>query len=419
MENWGRLIKYHRQQQGLKQDVVAVGICTPSYLSRIENGMVVAELTMYELLLERLGINLTAEKEQLAISSAFLETVYEKLLSNIELTINEIDQLHAMQSTTFHQEVDVVAKLVYSRYLLSQNQLQKAQKLLSQTESFIAWQHDRVTQLYIGTTTYAHLSALEFYDISTKEEQQQLSHYMTTANRFEQANYFYHVAFAYHRGYSFQQALHYIHIATQTFSHQYKPLFQLKLYSMAGVIYNSLHRFNEALTEYGAGEDLIRNVESLQTPQQFSSLYNNIAFCYECQRDFAKAQDYYAQAVHHLEDLHTIINWMRVCYRGGYTEKLQELFEKYPKQCFTIGHHQYQWELLHYASTQPLGLMALKEIEMDAFPYFEEQHHYELLLYYMPLWGTFYEKLHAYKQANHCYKRAFRASEKVRQLMSS
>jgi ribosome-binding protein aMBF1 (putative translation factor) len=64
-KNWGRLIKYHRQQQGLKQDDVAVGICTTSYLSRIENGVVIAEKTVYEMLLARLGIDLVHEKENL------------------------------------------------------------------------------------------------------------------------------------------------------------------------------------------------------------------------------------------------------------------------------------------------------------------------------------------------------------------
>ncbi|WP_154661614.1 helix-turn-helix domain-containing protein [Bacillus ndiopicus] len=419
MKNWGRLIKYHRQQQGLKQDDVAVGICTPSYLSRIENGMVIAETAVYELLLERLGIDFKHQKEQLTAKNTFLEQLYEKLLSNIELTADEIEQLRDCQSSLFHHETDIMAKLVYSRYLLSRNKLQEAQQLLIQIEPFITWQHDRITQLYIGITTYAHLSALEFYDIIAKEEQQQISNYMTTANRFEQANYFYHLAFAHHRYYSFQQALFYIQLATKTFSHQYKPLFQLKLYSMTGVIYNSLSRFNEALIEYSAGEDLLGNVESIQTSMQFSSLYNNIAFCYECQSDFAKAQDYYEQAVFHMEDLHTVINWMRACYRNGSLEKLRTLLKKYPREIFTIGHHQYQWELLHYASGQQLELTSLKDIETRAFSYFEEHSHYELILYYAPLWGTFYEELYAYKQANNCYKRAFKASEKVRRLMSS
>ncbi len=83
-KNWGRMIKVCRQRKGLKQDDVAVGICTSSYLSRIENSVVIADATVYELLLERLGIDMIREEEQLTAKRTLLETIYEKLLSNGE-----------------------------------------------------------------------------------------------------------------------------------------------------------------------------------------------------------------------------------------------------------------------------------------------------------------------------------------------
>ncbi|MBW8350803.1 helix-turn-helix domain-containing protein [Bacillus sp. IITD106] len=417
-KNWGRLIKYHRQQQGLKQDDVAVGICTPSYLSRIENGVVIAEQAIYEMLLARLGIDLVHEKEQLTAKRALLETIYEKLLSNEELTQNELLSLESFQTDTFQQEIDLLAGLVYSRYLLSIDVLKEARELLIKLEPLITWHQDRVTQMYIGITTFAHLSHLEFQEIILREEQQQVSNYMNTASRFEQANYFYHLAFAYNRYYSFQQSLFYIDIATQNFSHQYKPLFQLKLYSMKGVILNDLHRFQEALVEFEAGLDLLRNVAAIQTPRQWSSLYNNIAYCYECQGLFKEAMSYYEQANSFYEDLHTVINWMRASYQQGDEETLNKLFIEYPRERFNVLHHQYQWELLKFANERNITLTKLKELEELVFPHFEQQEYYSLTLYYAPLWAAFYEELHAYKQASKCFKLAFIASEKVRQRMS-
>lgn len=41
----------------MKQDELCRGICTPSYLSRIENNLVIADDGLYTLLFERLGIN--------------------------------------------------------------------------------------------------------------------------------------------------------------------------------------------------------------------------------------------------------------------------------------------------------------------------------------------------------------------------
>lgn len=418
-KNWGRLIKYHRQQQGLKQDDVAVGICTPSYLSRIENGLVIAEQTVYEMLLARLGIDLAHEKADLEVKRSFLETLYAKLLSNEDLAQHEKEKLASFQKGDFQQPIDVLAGIVYSRYLLSIDVLEEARELLVKIEPFVPWRQDRLTQLYIAVTTNAHLSFEEFEEVATREDQQQVSNYMNMASRFELANYYYHLAFAHHRLYSFQQALVYVNKAEEAFSHQYKPLFQLKLYSMKGGILNSLHRFKEALLEFEAGVDLLRNVAAIQTPRQWSSLYNNLAYCYECQGLFNKAVFYYEQANSYLEDLHTVINWMRAVYQYGDEKLLDDLFIKYPKERFEVEHHQYQWLLLKYASERNITLAGLKEIEELAFTHFSHQEYYSLTLFYAPLWARFYEELHAYKQASICFKYAFIASEKVRQRMGS
>jgi HTH-type transcriptional regulator, quorum sensing regulator NprR len=418
-KNWGRLIKYHRKQQGLRQDDVALGICTPSYLSRIENGVVVAEQTVYEMLFARLGIDLENEVADLELKISILEEMYAKLLSNETLSQNEIARLESYQTEAFQQEVDVLAGLVYSRYLSSLDLITEARELLMKIEPFITWHQDRVTQMYIAITTNVHLSFLEFAEIIFREEQQHVSNYMNTASRFEQANYLYHLAFAHHRYYSFQQAFYYINRATEAFSHHYKPLFQLKLYSMKGVILNALHRFQEAVLEFEAGLDLMRNVSAIQTPRQWSSLYNNLAYCYECQGLFKEASSYYEQANSFEEDLHIVINWMRAAYQQDDDEMLLQLFTNFPRERFIMLHHQYQRDLLKYASDREYTLNKLKDIEELVFPYFSEQEYYSLTLYYAPLWAAFYEELHAYKRATICFKHAFIASEKVRQRMSS
>ncbi|MFC5734429.1 helix-turn-helix domain-containing protein [Cytobacillus gottheilii] len=418
-KNWGRMIKYHRQQQGLRQDDVSLGICTPSYLSRIENGVVIAEQTVYEMLLARLGIDLGIEVANIELKHSFLEALYAKLLSNENLTQNELATLESYQTEVFQQEIDLLASLVYSRFLSSINALTVARELLMRIEPFVIWHQDRVTQMYIATTTDVHLSFFEFDEIIFREEQQHVSNYMITANRFEQANYLYHLAFAHHRYYSFQQALYYINRADEAFSHYYKPLFQLKLYSMKGVILNDLHRFREALLEFEAGLDLLKNVSSIQSPRQWSSLYNNLAYSYECQGLFKKSMSYYEQANGFEEDLHIVINWMRASYQQGDKDILNKLFTHYPKERFNVWHHKYQLDLLKYVSDRDFSLNKVKDIEELVFPYFFEQEYYSLILYYAPLWASIYEGLNAYKRASICFKYAFIASEKVRQRMSS
>lgn len=84
MENnehaWGKLLKYYRQKKKRKQDDVAFGICTPSYLSRIENGLVIAEHSIYAQLFENLGIDFnqtrtTIEKPNRFFGAAIRKTI--------------------------------------------------------------------------------------------------------------------------------------------------------------------------------------------------------------------------------------------------------------------------------------------------------------------------------------------------------
>ena len=110
---------------------------------------------------------------------------------------------------------------------------------------------------------------------------------------------------------------------------------------------------------------------------------------------------------------------MRATYQQGDQEALCILFTNYPRGKFKVLHHQYQWDLLKYASNGDHTLAKLKDFEEIIFPYFSEQEYYSLTLYYAPLWAALYEKLHAYKRSSSCFKHAFIASEKVRQRMSS
>ncbi|MFJ7827226.1 helix-turn-helix domain-containing protein [Psychrobacillus sp. NPDC096623] len=54
--NLGQLIKLERQRQNIKQEALASGICVPSYLSRIENGLVIPSEEIRHHILARLNI---------------------------------------------------------------------------------------------------------------------------------------------------------------------------------------------------------------------------------------------------------------------------------------------------------------------------------------------------------------------------
>lgn len=53
----GTYLKFLRLQKNVTQTELSVGICTPSYLSRIENNLIKADEEIYSLLFDKLGLS--------------------------------------------------------------------------------------------------------------------------------------------------------------------------------------------------------------------------------------------------------------------------------------------------------------------------------------------------------------------------
>jgi transcriptional regulator with XRE-family HTH domain len=53
----GEVIRRERKKQGLSQELLSDGICTPSWLSKIESGACIPTNTLFEALMQRLGKN--------------------------------------------------------------------------------------------------------------------------------------------------------------------------------------------------------------------------------------------------------------------------------------------------------------------------------------------------------------------------
>lgn len=64
--NIGQLIKTERQRQNIKQDALAEGICSPSHLSKIENGQTLPSERIQQRLLTRLNLSITESDNNLS-----------------------------------------------------------------------------------------------------------------------------------------------------------------------------------------------------------------------------------------------------------------------------------------------------------------------------------------------------------------
>ena len=417
----GQTIKFFRQLKNMNQDTLAVGICTTSYLSRIENGLVEPNEAVYKLLFQRLDLDFTAYLEKDGQQEQMIEQIYEKLLSNEKINEKELETLRLIYEQRTSPSLQIQVDLVYCRYLLSQDDKEEAATIIASLKDLLSPSDTREWQLFVAIKTYYELMMGNYDGILNREFQSNSKFYLSKSSTFEQANYVYHLAFASHRAYQFSLAKQYIEEAIQLFKHQYKPLFQLKLYSMYGVILNALGQIEAALKEYHAAIDLLEHVPTIATNDQWASIYNNVAFTYESDKQYEQAIHYYEKALAFKKDIHTLINYTRTLLFGEKKELFSEKISELSKNQFINGTHQQMQFLLMDALEKIDELEELDEffkIEKSVFKYFIEAGHIELILSYGPLVAKILEEAKQYKRVAELYHLLFETSEKMRQRVA-
>lgn len=417
----GQTIKFFRQLNHMNQDTLAVGICTTSYLSRIENGLVEPTETVYKLLFQRLDLDFASYLEKDGQQEQLIEQIYEKLLSNEKINEEELEILRLIYEQRTSPSLQIQVDLVYCRYLLSQEYLEDVATILASLNDSLLPSDSREWQLFVAIKTYYELMIGNYDAILNREFQSNSKFYLAKTSTFEQANYVYHLAFASHRAYQFSLAKQYIEEAIQLFKHRYKPLFQVKLYSMYGVILNALGQTDGALKEYHAAIEILEYVPTIATDDQWSSIYNNIAFTYESDKQFERAVHYYEKALAFKKDIHTHINYTRTLLFGEKKELFSKELRELSKNQFSEGTHQYMQFLLMNAFEKVDELESLDEfykIEKIVFKYLIEDEHIELILSYGPLVAKVHEEAKQYKRMGELYQLLFKTSEKMRQRIS-
>ena len=185
----GQTIKFFRQLNNMNQDTLAVGICTTSYLSRIENDLVEPNETVYRMLFEKLQLDFTAYVEEDRHQEELLEQIYEKLLSNEKINEEELEQLRLFYEQRTSPSLQVQVDLVYCRYLLSQDNIDEAASILASLDDLLSPSGSREWQLFVAVKTYYELMIGNYDGILNREFQSNSKFYLSTSSTFEQANY--------------------------------------------------------------------------------------------------------------------------------------------------------------------------------------------------------------------------------------
>ncbi|MGE7925934.1 helix-turn-helix domain-containing protein [Viridibacillus arvi] len=418
----GPLIKLYRIKSGLTQEELSEGICTPSYLSRIENSHVIADIEIHQLLFQRMNIDFNDFYEESINMDSKLESIYMNLLSNKTPNDENDENYKLLEDSTkyiFKKELHLKAKLVFSRYLISLKRYKEAKVIIDEIGEVIQLSGDRNTFIYINV-------AISLYYLTNQQKKANelskqaatIRDFLDNGSSFELGCYYYNLALLLCKEYKYLETIEHCQKALNYFTDIYQPNLDFKCHILLGVAKNNLAQYNLAKRHYKICLNILQNIEKLSIPSNFNMVYSNLGYCYDCQGDINKAIYYYTKAFDYSQGISDYINLIRTHYQADNIDSAL----KYLNTVLLIDEiispkYQYQIDILSFILLGNLDTQTAENInalEERSLSYFKEEKFHTLTIFYSKLFAQFYKKLNWYKKTSELLEIALEISESLR-----
>lgn len=276
----GHIIKAERIRQEIKQVVLAKGICTPSYLSRIEQGLTLPSEEITALLLRKLGIDITkinrSNSQTDILFKKYLKDVYKEVIRkrDKDLTQQKLIELEN-QSSLFEDHLVYYTYLLISLrfHLILREELKECKKALDALNELK--QNFSTIQIYLFKLN----NALYYYSIkNTKKSIKFFEDTLSIVSKisleeWEKAELNYMIGLAYIADNRIVISIDYIKKAMEYFKDNFLMKRVFDCYLLIGITYKKSNQYEEALATYRKVKQLCNEFD---LHCQLGIVYHNI-----------------------------------------------------------------------------------------------------------------------------------------------
>lgn len=298
MKNLGHVIKLERIKKNMKQITLAKGICTPSYLSKIENNSIVPSQEVVNLLLARLEI--TISKDSNLDDESYLEYIrniyFEAIMyKNRSLTLEKLEEILAEQYlfndvTNYYTYQLMVFRLSLIVYDLKPEEGDLVPSLTEMSSNFDDYQsflfHANVGIYYSLKADYA--SSLDYLEKANEYFQK------ITTDKWEEADFYYLMAHSYYVHQRWVIAVEYIQKSLEFFKNGFYNNRVVECYLILSAAQNKSHKTEEAV------ENLIlakRIATQLNLSEHLHTITHNLGTFSSTKEDHEKAISYFKESL--------------------------------------------------------------------------------------------------------------------------
>lgn len=286
----GAKIRYHRKKQGLTLEQLADGICSVSYLSKIEHGDKSSE-EISRLLCERLGISYIDEdeenKEQFALLDQELDHFYTSMISSptladlLPMKESLEKKLEPVNNPNLNLKFDLFS---FCLYAMGEN-FPEAEAIKKRLHAFkdlfepkLHYYHELFNGIYCCNRSHMEEAGKSLY----KAER-----LLPTVRHSEEdeAELYYQISRLETMMYHVPKSMNYANRAHDIYSRTFNMKRMADCQTILGICNRRI--FNLADAEYHY-EQALKFVTILGNDQRRAILYHNLAFCHKGQNHFDK-----------------------------------------------------------------------------------------------------------------------------------
>lgn len=294
-KSYGNLIKIERMKQGLKQSVLARGICSISYLSKIENNQTTPSEEVLEMIFKRLGLEVPLYYDYSNQVDKISHEVSDVLKEAI-LTRRDEDKQQEIEKYVHHPIVNQSREL----YMTLMMALARFEIMPSGNGNYfteIGWIEDQLSRE--NKLRYDVIKSLKLFNENEKEQSltvlENLNKQINSVAipEWEIADIRYIMGGLYYKFTDYLQAIENVKIALDYFQENFYLERIVECHIIIGLSLKRRRRFTEALSHYSRA---IKVISATDKTSYFGMLYNNMGEIYSSLGDQEKALEYFLKS---------------------------------------------------------------------------------------------------------------------------
>ena len=415
--DYGKLVFYFRTKNELTQQELSLGICSITYLSKVENSKINPNQETLALLLNRLDIDISEVNSSTKCIARNLELWYQAILQREKRgAVDEYKKSIDKDIENVHS-----TDLIFYYYLVNlRYNLHK--KNLKEIESNLETLHKSKEKLNSHQKAYfEYFSGI--FDCTIKSDfQKGLKRFENLIPFFndsqhEDPEFFFHLSLTYTNTYNTRIAITYGEMALSIFNNKLLFKRSLECQLLLGVNYGRLKEFSKATEIFKQIKDAASGLND--EGMKIKSLHN-LGYMNRMMKNYNESIHYYSEVLNHIDSqtetyLNVIIELASVLKENKQDRDALKwvnhiLNDKEKSE--SISDKIIQLSIIKY---QILGreVELIDYLERIALPKFTELNKVGLLTNYYETLGKSYKKLNQYKKSSYYFEQCLQLTKQM------